>query len=66
MPAFCQERYAEVRGRSEQDAASLHVMTVLNAQKDPFLKKLRMKEKLIEKKNRKKSTSTCFVGGYYC
>ena len=47
MPTFCQERDADVRGRDEQDAASLHVMTVPDAQEDPFLKKLRMKEKHI-------------------
>lgn len=55
MPAFCQERNAEVRGRDEQDAASLHVMAVLNAQKDPFLKKLGLKEKLMEKRTERKA-----------
>ena len=55
MPTFCQERDADVRGKDEQDTASLHAMTVLNAQKNPFLKKLRMKEKHI----------SMLVGSYY-
>ncbi|HET8840963.1 MAG TPA: hypothetical protein VFN35_05815 [Ktedonobacteraceae bacterium] len=55
MPAFCQEKDAEVTGRDEQDAASVHVMAILGAQKDPFLKKSRMKEKLREKRTGRKA-----------
>ena len=57
MPAFCQEKDAEVIGRDEQDADSLHVMAILGAQKNPFLKKLRMKEKLREKEQEEKHIS---------
>jgi hypothetical protein len=66
MPTFCQEKDAEVRGRDEQDAASMHVMAVLNTQKDPFLKKSRMQEKLTEKRTGRKAHQACLASSYSC